>query len=40
MAGPRLSEGDGYLATLVDFRFIASAVLTTVEAVALLKEGD
>jgi nicotinamidase-related amidase len=39
-AGPRLPEGDGYLAALVNFRFLASAVWTTAEAVALLKEGD
>ena len=28
-AGPRLPEGDGYLAALVNFRFLASAVWTT-----------
>jgi nicotinamidase-related amidase len=39
-AGPRLPEGDGYLAALVNFRFLASAVWTTAEAVAVLKEGD
>jgi nicotinamidase-related amidase len=38
-AGPRLPEGDGYLAALVNFRFLASALWTTAEAVALLKEG-
>ena len=32
-AGPRLPEGDGYLAALVNFRFLASAVWTTAEAV-------
>lgn len=35
-AGPRLPEGDGYLAALVNFRFLASAVWTTDEAVAAL----
>ncbi len=35
-AGPRLPEGDGYLAALVNFRFLASAVWTTAEAVAAL----
>jgi nicotinamidase-related amidase len=35
-AGPRLPEGDGYLAALVNFRFLASAVWTTAEAVAEL----
>ena len=38
-AGPRLPEGDGYLAALVNFRFLASAVWTTAEAVALLDGG-
>jgi nicotinamidase-related amidase len=35
-AGPRLPEGDGYLAALVNYRFLASAVWTTAEAVSLL----
>lgn len=35
-AGPRLPEGDGYLAALVNFRFLASAVWTTAEAVRAL----
>ncbi|OBF58635.1 isochorismatase [Mycobacterium sp. 852002-53434_SCH5985345] len=35
-AGPRLAECDGYLAALINFRFLASAVWTTSEAVALL----
>jgi nicotinamidase-related amidase len=39
-AGARLPEGDGYLAALVNFRFLASAIWTTEEAVALIKEGD
>jgi nicotinamidase-related amidase len=39
-AGPRLPEGDGYLAALVNFRFLASAIWTTAEAIHLLKEGD
>jgi nicotinamidase-related amidase len=38
-AGPRLPEGDGYLAALVNFRFLASAVWTTAEAVTHLKNG-
>jgi nicotinamidase-related amidase len=33
-AGARLPEGDGYLAALVNFRFLASAVWTTAEAIA------
>jgi nicotinamidase-related amidase len=36
-AGPRLPEGDGYLAALVNYRFLASAVWTTAEAVTRLK---
>lgn len=39
-AGPRLPEGDGYLAALVNFRFLANAVWTTAEAVAFLKHAD
>lgn len=35
-AGPRLPEGDGYLAALVNYRFLASAVWTTAEAVRSL----
>lgn len=33
-AGPRLPEGDGYLAALVNFRFLANAMWTTEQAVA------
>jgi nicotinamidase-related amidase len=36
-AGSRLPEGDGYLAALVNFRFLANAVWTTAEAVDHLK---
>lgn len=40
-AGPRLPECDGYLAALVNFQFLASAVWTTSEAVAqLTKPAD
>ena len=39
-AGPRLPEGDGYLAALVNFRFLASAVWTTSEAVTRFEESD
>jgi len=39
-AGPRLPEGDGYLAALVNFRFLASAVWTTAEAVSHLKDNE
>jgi nicotinamidase-related amidase len=35
-AGARVPEGDGYAAALVNFRYIASAVWTTKEAVAKL----
>jgi len=38
-AGPRLPEGDGYLAALVNFRFLASAVWTTDQAVKRI-EGE
>jgi nicotinamidase-related amidase len=39
-AGPRLPEGDGYLAALVNYRFLASAVWTTTEAVAQLGASE
>lgn len=37
-AGPRLPEGDGYQAALINFRFLAHALLTTQEVVAALSE--
>jgi hypothetical protein len=36
-AAAKLKEGDGYQAALVNFRFIASAVWTTGEAVATIE---
>jgi nicotinamidase-related amidase len=33
-AAAQIPEGDGYLAALINFRFIANAVWTTDEAVA------
>ncbi|MFC5220327.1 cysteine hydrolase family protein [Streptomyces coerulescens] len=38
-AGPRLPEGDGYLAALINFRFLASATWSTAEAVTALRGG-
>jgi nicotinamidase-related amidase len=35
-AGPRLPEGDGYLAALVNFRFLANGIWTTEQAVTAL----
>ncbi len=35
-AGPRIPEGDGYLAALINFRFLAHAIWTTDEAVLQL----
>ena len=35
-AGARLPEGDGYLAALINFRYIANALWTTDEAVKLM----
>ncbi|GAA3773264.1 cysteine hydrolase [Streptomyces chiangmaiensis] len=37
-AGARLPEGDGYLAALINYRYLASATWTTAEAVAALRE--
>ncbi|WP_186013424.1 cysteine hydrolase family protein [Burkholderia gladioli] len=36
-AGPRVPEGDGYLAALVNFRFIAHALWSTAQTVAVLQ---
>ena len=36
-AGPRVPEGDGYLAALINYRFLAHALLTTQETVNQLK---
>ncbi|WP_397452676.1 cysteine hydrolase family protein [Pseudomonas sp. NA-150] len=35
-AGPRLPEGDGYLAALINYRFIANALWTTAETLKKL----
>jgi nicotinamidase-related amidase len=35
-AAAKLPEGDGYAAALVNFRYMANAVITTREAVSLL----
>ena len=35
-AGAQLPEGDGYLAALINFRYMANAVWTTDEAVELM----
>jgi len=37
-AGARIPEGDGYLAALINFRFMANAVWTTEEAVARMSK--
>ncbi|WP_420997712.1 cysteine hydrolase family protein [Cupriavidus sp. 30B13] len=36
-AGPRLPDGDGYLAAIINYRFLAHALWTTEEAVAQLR---
>jgi nicotinamidase-related amidase len=36
-AGPRLPEGDGYLAAMINYRFIAHALWTTEETIRRLK---
>ncbi|WP_431050014.1 cysteine hydrolase [Roseateles sp. L2-2] len=36
VAGPKLPDGDGYLSALVNFRYIANAVMTTDQVVAKL----
>ncbi|WP_246725082.1 cysteine hydrolase [Beijerinckia sp. L45] len=37
-AGPKLPEGDGYLAAIVNFRFIANALWTTSELISIVNE--
>jgi nicotinamidase-related amidase len=36
-AGPRLPEGDGYLAAIINYRFLAHALWTTAETIRQLK---
>ncbi|WP_448092549.1 cysteine hydrolase [Pseudomonas lini] len=36
-AGPTTPEGDGYLAALINFRYIANALLTTAQTIELLQ---
>jgi nicotinamidase-related amidase len=38
IAGPKIPEGDGYLAALINFRFIANGLWTTEETVNRLRE--
>jgi nicotinamidase-related amidase len=38
-AGAQVPEGDGYQAALVNFRYLANAVVTTDEAIAAIKSG-
>ncbi|WP_018229159.1 cysteine hydrolase family protein [Methyloversatilis universalis] len=38
-AGPSVPEGDGYLAALINFRFIANALWTTEEVLAQLQQA-
>ena len=37
-AGPRTPEGDGYLAAIINFRYIANALWTTKEAVVQINQ--
>ena len=39
-AGARLPEGDGYMAALINFRYIANALWTTDEAVKLIENAN
>ena len=39
-AGAQVPEGDGYQAALVNFRYLANAVVTTDEAIAAIKSGS
>jgi len=35
-AAPRIPEGDGYLAAMINYRFIANALWTTAQVLAKL----
>jgi nicotinamidase-related amidase len=37
-AAAKIPEGDGYAAALINFRYMANAVITTRDAVALLDQ--
>jgi nicotinamidase-related amidase len=39
-AGPRAPEGDGYLAAIINYRFMANALWTTAETVRYLKQNS
>jgi nicotinamidase-related amidase len=39
VAAPKLPDGDGYLAALINFRFIANGLWTTDETVSRLARG-
>ncbi len=39
-AAAKIEAGDGYAAALINFRFMANAVITTSEAVAAMKKGE
>lgn len=39
-AGPRTPEGDGYLAAIINFRFLANALWTTDQTLAALQATD
>lgn len=38
IAGPKLPDGDGYLSALVNFRYIATEVVTTDEIIKRLEK--
>jgi nicotinamidase-related amidase len=38
VAGPKLPDGDGYLSALVNFRYIANAVMSTDEVLQRLEK--
>ncbi|MFF2519822.1 cysteine hydrolase family protein [Streptomyces sp. NPDC058086] len=38
-AGPRPPQGDGYLAVLINFRFLASAVWSTEQTISQLRSA-
>jgi nicotinamidase-related amidase len=39
-AGPRIPEGDGYLAAIINFRFLAHALWTTADTITAIQKAE
>jgi hypothetical protein len=40
IAGPKLPDGDGYMSALVNFRYMANAVMTTDDVLKLIGNAE